>query len=481
MSGVRSTEHGPRDVVVYPSAEILAEAVAARLLTRLVDLQSHRSPLHVVLTGGTVGIASLRAVASSPVRDAVDWSGVHLWWGDERFLPGGHADRNETQAREALIDALGDALPASNVHPMPALSEAVPTPEVSAALYASELAAAGSPAFDVLLLGMGPDGHVASLFPGHAALGAQYSSTVGVHGSPKPPPLRVSLTFDAIRAAREVWVVAAGAEKADAVASALGGASVTVTPAAGALGTERTLWLVDAAATAALATADAPPAAATTDLWTAVDEYFGVLVPEDVALVDTRASAVAAGLPDIAVAPNQGKLLHLIAQAAGARRILEVGTLGGYSTVWLARSLPAGGSLTTLELSPEHAAVATDSLVRAGLGDVASVLVGPAADTLDRMVADGTEPFDLVFIDADKESIPRYLEQTLLLTHPGSLVIVDNVVRGGGVLDPQHPDARVQGIRTMVELLTDHPRYDATVVQTVGAKGYDGFALLRVL
>lgn len=477
----RIPEHGPRDVVVHPSAEVLAQAVAARLLTRLVDVQSHRSPLHVVLTGGTVGVASLRAVAASPVRDAVDWSGVHLWWGDERFLPDGHADRNETQAREALIDALGDALPASNVHPMPALSDEVRTPEASATLYAQELAAAGSPAFDVLLLGMGPDGHVASLFPGHQALGTQYASTVGVHGSPKPPPLRVSLTFDTIRAAREVWVVAAGAEKADAVASALGGASVTVTPAVGALGTERTLWLVDVAATGALGTADAPPAAATvTDLWTAVDDYFGVLVPEDVALVDTRASAVAAGLPDIAVAPNQGKLLHLIAQAAGARRILEVGTLGGYSTVWLARALPADGALTTLEISPEHAAVATDSLVRAGLGDLASVVVGPAVDTLDRLIADGIEPFDVVFIDADKESIPRYLEQVLELTRPGSLVIVDNVVRGGGVLDPAHPDARVQGIRTMVQLLTDHPRYDSTVVQTVGAKGHDGFALLRV-
>jgi len=301
-----------------------------------------------------------------------------------------------------------------------------------------------------------------------------------VHGSPKPPPLRVSLTFEAIRAAREVWVVASGAEKADAVASALGGASVTVTPAAGALGTERTLWLVDVAATAALSTADAPPTAATTDLWTAVDDYFGALVPEDVALVDTRAGALAAGLPDIAVSPSQGKLLHLIAQAAGARRILEIGTLGGYSTVWLARALPAGGSVTTLEISPEHAAVASDSLVRAGLGDVVEVLVGAAGDTLDRLVADGSEPFDLVFIDADKESIPRYLDQTLALTRPGALVIVDNVVRGGGVLDPQHPDARVQGIRSMVDLLTDHPRYDATVIQTVGAKGYDGFALLRV-
>lgn len=481
MTGPRLPAHAPRDVVVHPSAEVLAEAVAARLLTRLVDLQSHRAPLHVVLTGGTVGIASLRAVAASPVRDAVDWSGVHLWWGDERFVPDGHADRNETQAREALIDALGDALPAENVHPMPALSDEVPTPEVSASLYASELAAAGDPAFDVLLLGMGPDGHVASLFPGHEALGAQYSTTVGVHGSPKPPPLRVSLTFDAIRAAREVWVVAAGAEKADAVASALGGASVTVTPAAGAVGTERTLWLVDAAATAALAIAEAPPAGPAKDLWTAVDDYFGVLVPEDVALADTRASAVSAGLPDIAVAPNQGKLLHLVAQAVGARRILEIGTLGGYSTVWLARALPADGSLTTLEISPEHAAVAADSLERAGLGDATQVLVGPAIETLDRLIADGTEAFDLVFIDADKESIPRYLGQSLELTHPGSLIIVDNVVRGGGVLDPDHPDGRVQGVRTMVDLLTDNPSFDSTVIQTVGAKGYDGFALLRVL
>ena len=197
--------------------------------------------------------------------------------------------------------------------------------------------------------------------------------------------------------------------------------------------------------------------------------------------MDTRASAVTAGLPDIAVAPNQGKFLHLVAQAVGARRILEVGTLGGYSTVWLARALPAGGSLTTLEISPEHAAVAADSLERSGLGEVADVLVGPAVDTLDRLIGDGTEPYDLVFIDADKESIPRYLEQTLALTHPGSLVIVANVVRGGAVLDPEHPDARVQGIRTMVDLLTDNPRYDSTVIQTVGAKGYDGFALLRVL
>ncbi|MEN0128455.1 MAG: 6-phosphogluconolactonase [Brevundimonas sp.] len=242
-----------RDVVVHPDATLLAEATAARLLTHLVDVQSHRSPVHLVLTGGTVGIKTLAAVAANPVRDAVDWSGVHLWWGDERFLPDGDPDRNETQAREALLDALGDALPAENVHAVPALSDDVPTPEVAADEYAVSLAAAtgntaASPAFDVLMLGMGPDGHVASLFPGHDALGVGGRATVGVHGSPKPPPLRVSLTFEAIAGAREVWVVAAGAEKAEAVASALGGAPVETTPAAGAIGIERTLWLLDVAA-----------------------------------------------------------------------------------------------------------------------------------------------------------------------------------------------------------------------------------------
>lgn len=479
-----------RDVVVHPDSRVLAESVAARLLTHLVDVQSHRSPVHVVLTGGTVGIASLKAVAASPVRDAVDWSGVHLWWGDERFLPDGDPDRNETQARDALIDALGDALPVENVHAVPAQSDEVPTPEASADAYARTFAEAGSPAFDVLLLGMGPDGHVASLFPGHEALSVTGRPTVGVHGSPKPPPERVSLTYDAIQAAREVWVVAAGAEKAAAVASALRGAPVETTPASGALGTERTLWLVDIAATEGLGTSAAlsttasafpAPVESQADLWTRVDHYLGALVPEDVALVDTRHSASAGGLPDIAVAPNQGKFLHLLAQTAGARRILEIGTLGGYSTLWLARALPADGHLTTLELEPEHARVATESLTRAGVDELVEVLVGPAADTLDRLIADGTEPFDLVFIDADKQSIPRYLEQTLSLTHPGSVVVVDNVVRGGAVVDPEHSDERVQGVRAMVELLTDHPRYDSTVIQTVGAKGYDGFALLRVL
>lgn len=248
-----------RGVVVHPDASVLAHAVAARLLTRLLDLQSLRQPLHVVLTGGTVGIRTLAAVAGNPVRDAVDWSGVHLWWGDERFLPDGDPERNETQARDALITVLGDALPTENVHPMACRSDAVGTPEESAALYREELARfapAGAPgglavpAFDVLMLGMGPDGHVASLFPGHEGLAVGGTATAGVHGSPKPPPERVTLTFDSLRAAREVWVVAAGAEKADAVASALAGAPVETTPAAGAVGQERTLWLLDAAAAA---------------------------------------------------------------------------------------------------------------------------------------------------------------------------------------------------------------------------------------
>ncbi|WP_066588251.1 6-phosphogluconolactonase [Cellulomonas timonensis] len=247
-----------RLVVVHPDAAILAEATAARLLTRILDVQSQRSPVHVVLTGGTVGIATLAAVASHPVRTAVDWSQVHVWWGDERFLPDGDSDRNETQAHDALLRSLGDVLPAAHVHAVPAPSAEVATPEQSAALYADELArwapsGADVPAFDVLLLGMGPDGHVASLFPGHSALEASGVATVGVHGSPKPPAERISLTFDAIHAAREVWVVAAGPEKAEAVALALSGAPVDQTPAGGAQGQERTLWLIDAAAAGTVA------------------------------------------------------------------------------------------------------------------------------------------------------------------------------------------------------------------------------------
>jgi len=216
-------------------------------------------------------------------------------------------------------------------------------------------------------------------------------------------------------------------------------------------------------------------------LWARVDDYFAVLAPEDETLVATRRRAEEAGLPDIAVAPNQGKLLHLLATFTGARRVLEIGTLGGYSTLWLARALPADGRLVTLELEQHHADVARASLDAAGVGAQVEVLVGPAADSLLALADRGDEPFDLVFVDADKQRLALYLERTLPLVRPGALVVVDNVVRGGAVVDADHPDDRVQGVRRMVDLLADHPRFDATVLQTVGAKGYDGFALLRVL
>ena len=241
---------GQRLVVVHPDAGVLAEAAAARLLTRILDLQSLHSPVHVVLTGGTVGIKMLAAVATNPVRDAVDWTGVHLWWGDERFLPDGDADRNETQARHALLDHL-PLLPAQNVHPMPA-ADGTLTVEEAAELYAAELASfaaegESAPAFDVTLLGMGPDAHVASLFPGHPALAVTGRATVGVRSSPKPPPERVSLTFEAIQGSREVWIVAAGAEKAEAVTAGL--AADPAAPVSGAVGTHLTLWLLDTTST----------------------------------------------------------------------------------------------------------------------------------------------------------------------------------------------------------------------------------------
>lgn len=215
--------------------------------------------------------------------------------------------------------------------------------------------------------------------------------------------------------------------------------------------------------------------------WAGVDAYFSVLSPDDEHLRATTEAARNAGLPDIAVAPNQGKLLKLLAETAGARRILEIGTLGGYSTLWLARALPPGGTLVTLEIDPAHAEVARASLASAGVGDRVDVVLAPASQTLDRLLREGVEPFDLVFVDADKQSLARYVEQTLALSHPGTLVVVDNVVRGGRVVDADSADPSVQGVRRLVELLTDHPRLDATVVQTVGVKGHDGFALLRVL
>lgn len=245
------TAPGITRAVVLPDAGLLATATAERLLLAIVDAQSVERPVHVVLTGGTVGIATLAAARTSPLRGAVDWSGVHLWWGDERYLPAGDPDRNETQARDALLDHLD--VPAAHIHPVPGPDQ-VESPEVAAERYAADLATfattpgATVPRFAVMLLGVGPDGHVASLFPGHpAAADAPHAgrSAVAVHDSPKPPPVRVSLTFPAIRSAAEVWLVAAGAEKAAAVAEAMGGRTL---PAGDVHGTERTLWLLDVAA-----------------------------------------------------------------------------------------------------------------------------------------------------------------------------------------------------------------------------------------
>ncbi|AUY53248.1 O-methyltransferase [Streptomyces sp. CB01881] len=215
--------------------------------------------------------------------------------------------------------------------------------------------------------------------------------------------------------------------------------------------------------------------------WDAVDAYFSEqLVGHDPALEAASAAADAAGLPHIAVAPNQGKLLHLLALTSGARRILEVGTLGGYSAIWLARALPAGGVLITLEIDPKHAEVARGNLARAGLERLAEVRLGRAADTLAAMVEERVEPFDLVFIDADKPSNPEYFRRALQLTRPGSLIIVDNVVRGGAVADADSTDPGVIGTRALHELVAAEPGVSATSVQTVGSKGYDGFMLARV-
>lgn len=239
-------------VLVNRDAEGLAHAVAARLITRLVDIQGDGKVARVVLTGGRVAAAVYRAVAESPARTAIDWQRVEFWWGDERFLPDGDPDRNETQAREALLDKL-DVDPA-RVHVMPA--DNGQGAEAAAAAYAEELAAAAStgdvagvPTFDVLMLGVGPDGHVASLFPGHEALGIDDRSAVAVHDSPKPPPTRVSLTFPALARAQEVWFVVSGEDKADAVQQALANASL---PAATPKGLNRTLWLLDDAAASSL-------------------------------------------------------------------------------------------------------------------------------------------------------------------------------------------------------------------------------------
>ncbi|MBA3959281.1 MAG: O-methyltransferase [Chloroflexi bacterium] len=217
------------------------------------------------------------------------------------------------------------------------------------------------------------------------------------------------------------------------------------------------------------------------DRWTAVDSYISdLLVRPDEALEAALEGSEAAGLPAIQVAANQGKLLHLLARLQGARSILEVGTLGGYSTIWLARALPPGGRLITLELEPRHAEVARANIARAGLAERVEVRVGPASESLPRLTQEGVEPFDLVFIDADKEGYPDYLGWALRLTRPGSLIVADNVVRGGALIDPDSSDPRVQAVRRFIELVAAEPRLDATVIQTVGSKGYDGLAFALV-
>ncbi|WP_175997861.1 O-methyltransferase [Burkholderia stabilis] len=214
------------------------------------------------------------------------------------------------------------------------------------------------------------------------------------------------------------------------------------------------------------------------DQWNQVDAYFSAtLVPSDDALDAALAASDAAGLPAINVAPNQGKLLQLLATIRGARRILEVGTLGGYSTIWLARALPPGGTLVTLELSPEHAKVATRNIARAGFAEVVSVIVGSAKDSLARLVDAGEAPFDFIFIDADKDNNAVYLDAALKLSRPGTVIVVDNVVRRGRVADPDNHEPDVVGVREGFARLVAEPNLVTTAVQTVGQKGWDGFSI----
>jgi len=213
----------------------------------------------------------------------------------------------------------------------------------------------------------------------------------------------------------------------------------------------------------------------------AVDEYIaGLFIPADRALDGALEASARAGLPAIHVAPNQGKLLQLLARAIGARHILEVGTLGAYSTIWLARALPEDGHLVTLELDPHHAEVARANLALAGLADRVTVQIGAARHSLAELVADGAGPFDLVFIDADKQGNADYFRLALELTHPGSLIVVDNVVRQGNVVDEHSTDPAIVGTRRLNEVMADEPRVVVTEVQTVGVKGHDGFALALV-
>ena len=217
------------------------------------------------------------------------------------------------------------------------------------------------------------------------------------------------------------------------------------------------------------------------ETWTAVDRYItDSLVPSDAALDDALEANAAAGLPAHDVASNQGKLLHLFALLRGAVNILEIGTLGGYSTIWLARALPPTGRLMTLEADPVHADVALKNIARAGLSDRVTLHLGPAIESLARLAEESAGPFDLIFIDADKPNNPAYLEWSLKLSRPGTLIIGDNVVRDGAIVDPTNDDPRVKGVQEFFKMIAAEPRLTATALQTVGSKGYDGFAMALV-
>ncbi|HEY8282579.1 MAG TPA: 6-phosphogluconolactonase [Leifsonia sp.] len=236
-----------RRVLVHPDKQALAGSVAARFLTKTVDILDDLGEANVALTGGTMGIAVLEAIDSSPARDSVDWSKVHFWWGDERFVPKDHEDRNERQARAALLDHL--SVPPENIHPFPA-SDEIPDIDEAASVYAAELEAfapegARAPKFDITFLGVGPDGHIASLFPDRAGIRETEATVIAERDSPKPPPQRLSLTRPVINASDRIWLVLAGGDKASALGLALAGASYTEVPVAGAKGRKRTVFFVD--------------------------------------------------------------------------------------------------------------------------------------------------------------------------------------------------------------------------------------------
>ena len=258
-----------RRVLVHPNKASLAASVAARFITTLIDTVDQYGEASVVLTGGSMGSAVLAAVNGSPARDSIDWTRVHFWWGDERWLPRGDAERNETQAREALLDHLG--LDGSTIHAFPASDDGIEL-DAAAGVYAKELASAASdgqgyPRFDVTFLGVGPDGHIASLFPERSGIRERDATVIPVRNSPKPPPERLSLTLPVINSSVRVWLVLAGADKASALGLTLAGASLNEVPAAGVEGTSSTLFFVDADATA-----EVPESLTATDLfWTAAD------------------------------------------------------------------------------------------------------------------------------------------------------------------------------------------------------------------